>query len=250
MRVYASPYGGLHPLTPSSLLANSDSVVIQESANCGDVRLVRQPDIWEPRGGRFKNLANLGPVFRMGFLVQCAKKDNRPQSGAPKRVVLCWAPLQAPGLSGDNVVPGRPGPTNPVWVSCSCAYFRYNCEWALSRYGSSDILYSNGQPARIRNPRGVGKVCKHIYAALPASIQFWSEQAVTDQVVEEPEVESPPPAPQMQPQDEQPSQETEAPEEQEEELPSEDELPPREARFARISENLRSLAFSYDTDCC
>ena len=52
------------------------------------------------------------------------------------------------------------------WVSCDCEYFMFNCEYALTQYGASEIKYSNGQPAVKRNPKNVPRVCKHLYKIL------------------------------------------------------------------------------------
>lgn len=57
-------------------------------------------------------------------------------------------------------------PSAPAWVSCTCAFFLYRCEFALARVGSSSIVHSNGQPARHTNPRNIPYVCKHVYRAL------------------------------------------------------------------------------------
>lgn len=56
------------------------------------------------------------------------------------------------------------GATAKVWVSCNCEYFKFHCEVADARRGSSDIVHSNGKFPRITNSRGVAHVCKHIAA--------------------------------------------------------------------------------------
>lgn len=56
------------------------------------------------------------------------------------------------------------GATSKVWVSCDCEYFKYHCEVADTRRGSSDVIHSNGKYPRETNPRGVAHVCKHIAA--------------------------------------------------------------------------------------
>lgn len=53
---------------------------------------------------------------------------------------------------------------NKVWVTCECEYFRYHCEVANQRRGSSDILESNGKLPRVTNRRMVSHLCKHLYA--------------------------------------------------------------------------------------
>ncbi len=52
------------------------------------------------------------------------------------------------------------------WVSCDCEDFMYRWEYALSLYGATDIINSNGEPAKIRNPNNRPGVCKHIYKIL------------------------------------------------------------------------------------
>jgi len=56
------------------------------------------------------------------------------------------------------------GSTSKVWVSCDCEYFKFHCEVADARRGSSDVIHSNGKFPKIRNSRGVAHVCKHIAA--------------------------------------------------------------------------------------
>lgn len=61
------------------------------------------------------------------------------------------------------------GPKTPdalVWAICTCEYFKFTCEVALEKQGSSEIVFSNGQSPVVRNPRQVPCACKHIIAAL------------------------------------------------------------------------------------
>lgn len=58
------------------------------------------------------------------------------------------------------------GATSKMWGSCSCPYFLYHCEVALTKKGSSDINYSNGKLPKVTNPRMVSHACKHIIASL------------------------------------------------------------------------------------
>lgn len=51
-----------------------------------------------------------------------------------------------------------------VKVSCSCPDFMYRWEYANHRIGVSDIIYSNGEPARETNPLNRPGGCKHILA--------------------------------------------------------------------------------------
>jgi len=58
-------------------------------------------------------------------------------------------------------------PQSEVWVSCTCPYFLFTVEWAIAkrtgRPPSADILYCNGRPPVIRNPRYLPYMCKHLY---------------------------------------------------------------------------------------
>lgn len=252
--------GNLQPLSPRILFANTAPNVIGYSRGCTDIRQLGEGTDWEAPS-QYRRLSSLGPVYRQFFRVQCNVQypGKGMKRGTPKKVIICWPGQPQPGLRSKTATPGRPGPQNPVWVSCSCNYFRFVCEWALSRYGSSDILYSNGQPARFTNPRGIGTLCKHIYAAIPAAIAAWDGEGPEDQSVEEPAVEQAPQIPVI-PQE----QEEQAVEEPEEAIPDEEEeedirgasytklasglLVP--SSLSRHAQTLRSLALSFDTECC
>ena len=60
-------------------------------------------------------------------------------------------------LSGKNV---------NVVVSCSCEFFMYMCEYALTHFSASFIKYSNGQPPLQTNPSLIPFTCKHLHLAL------------------------------------------------------------------------------------
>ncbi len=62
------------------------------------------------------------------------------------------------------------GLTSKVWASCSCSYFLFHCEYALSKSGSTDINFSNGKMPKITNPRLVRHCCKHIAACLQRGV--------------------------------------------------------------------------------
>ena len=62
------------------------------------------------------------------------------------------------------------GLTSKVWCSCSCPYFLYHVETALSKSGSTDINFSNGKMPKITNPRLVKHCCKHIAACLQRGV--------------------------------------------------------------------------------
>jgi hypothetical protein len=56
------------------------------------------------------------------------------------------------------------------WVSCDCEWFCYASEVALTKKGSSEINFSNGQKYTKSGPnsRGVPNVCKHVAACFLA----------------------------------------------------------------------------------
>lgn len=60
-----------------------------------------------------------------------------------------------------------------TWVTCSCPWFLFFCEYALAKRGSSDIINSNGKPPIITNPRQWPYICKHVIAIT----QRWAELA-------------------------------------------------------------------------
>jgi hypothetical protein len=54
--------------------------------------------------------------------------------------------------------------TGWVKVSCSCGWFKFYCEYALTKWGAANIRHSNGQPATTTNPDNFPLICKHLYA--------------------------------------------------------------------------------------
>lgn len=259
--------GNLRPLSPRVLFTNTAPNVIGYSRGCTDVRPIGEASDWQAPA-QYRHLSALGPVYRQFYRVQCTVQypGKISRRGKPKKVILCWAGQPQPGLRSTEMTPGRPGPQSPLWVSCSCNYFRYVCEWALARYGSADIIYSNGQPARFTNPRGIGTLCKHLYASIPVAISSWSQQAPEERSVEDPAVQEVPQAPRMAPKNTPPPEEDLAPTEEEapEETPEEeDEEDIRGASYVRTAsglyvpsrlsvhaQTLRSIALPFDSECC
>lgn len=68
----------------------------------------------------------------------------------------------------------KPSYNNPVWVSCSCPYWHYFCQYAVVKTGSTDfqhVLSSDSYKAPlIRNREEIPYLCKHLYAAAPKVI--------------------------------------------------------------------------------
>jgi len=57
-------------------------------------------------------------------------------------------------------------PSSLLWVHCSCPYFLYNVEVALTLKSSSSIYDSNGALPRIKNPTLRPYLCKHLFATV------------------------------------------------------------------------------------
>lgn len=61
-------------------------------------------------------------------------------------------------------------PESNLWVHCSCPYFTFNLEVALTLRKSSSIYDSNGEMPRIKNPYLKPYLCKHLYATILALV--------------------------------------------------------------------------------
>jgi len=69
---------------------------------------------------------------------------------------------------------GKVAIATPVWVWCSCPYFLFFLEVALTRRKSSAVVNSNGRLPIVRNPRLIPYLCKHlfnIYRIIPGQSQ-------------------------------------------------------------------------------
>lgn len=239
----------LRPLRAQQVIGNVPPHIVGFSESC-NVAPLSQGEDWQAPP-KFRKLSTLGPVYLEFYRTQCVPQysGQKMDAGSPKKVIVCWAGMPEPGLRSEEIAPGRPGMDTPVWVSCNCRYFRYVCEWALTRYGSSDIVYSNGQPARQTNPNGIGTCCKHIYSALLYSIRHWSEEPPEERAVEEPAVEPIPPVPVVAPQGQPPTPMASEPPVEE----IEEQAPPRGAAFGSgpsLAQRLRAVAYSFEQECC
>lgn len=132
----------MYKVTPANIRANSKAAVIQ-------VRKRGQP----------KKYARLGDTFEIVYKVKCTKE---------------WRNVTLRFLPKGKEIPS-PSLSQPVWVRCTCPWFLYNCEYALSKQGSSWVHFSNGDPANQTNPRNIPFVCKHIYA-LQSTIKKFDPQ--------------------------------------------------------------------------
>ena len=79
---------------------------------------------------------------------------------------------------------GPPSPDTPCWVFCSCPYFTYNLEVALTRQNSSSIKFSNGQLPRERNARMIPHLCKHLVLTARLALKETEDKAAARMQVE------------------------------------------------------------------
>ncbi len=79
---------------------------------------------------------------------------------------------------------GPPEKSTSCWVFCSCPYFTYNLEVALTRQNTSSIKFSNGQLPRERNRRMVPHLCKHLVLAARLALQQTEDKAAARMQVE------------------------------------------------------------------
>lgn len=61
----------------------------------------------------------------------------------------------------------------PVEVSCSCGDFLFKgFEYALMKKGAAKIIYGNGEPPKITNPKLIPGVCKHLAGVLRLLVDY------------------------------------------------------------------------------
>lgn len=82
----------------------------------------------------------------------------------------------------------RVGASNKAWVTCSCPYWRYHCEVAAAARGSSNVLISNSQFPKIRNPRMKPYLCKHLLHCTKKAQKIAAKRKKIDQKIEEVEL--------------------------------------------------------------
>lgn len=85
------------------------------------------------------------------------------------------------------------GLDSPVWLTCSCEFWLFNCEYAVNKVGSTFIRKCNGDKPDIRNYGRIPYCCKHIYAVAEDAIKastggggifdiFKSKKPIVDQL--------------------------------------------------------------------
>lgn len=122
----------MYRVTPGNIRKNSKAAVVK----------VR-------KRGQYKKYARLGDTYEIVYKVKCTKE---------------WRNVTLRFLKGKNNEQPKASLAQPVWVRCTCPWFLYNCEYALTKNGSSWVHYSNGEPANQTNPKNIPFVCKHVYA--------------------------------------------------------------------------------------
>jgi len=70
---------------------------------------------------------------------------------------------------------------HPTWVRCSCPYFLYYVEVALSRHGSTSVYYSNGMYPMIRNPKLRPYMCKHLISSVNPAVHTLQQEMRAEQ---------------------------------------------------------------------
>lgn len=95
------------------------------------------------------------------------KKMTVPSTGLP--AVLAHTVDPESGNTGQTcqiVSVESPKTRNPksvteghVKLSCSCDFFKYYCEYPLSKWGAANIRHSNGEPASFTNPTNYPLLC-------------------------------------------------------------------------------------------
>jgi len=193
---------GSTALKQSDLIASD---IVQSTARDTGVTVseVKEAVIQAP--STYYNLNALGRVLMKVY-------SATSNSGKEYKTIICYGGKEVPGLSGDKTEAPYPSADSPVWVSCSCPYFMFVCEWALAYHGSSDVLYGNGDPPVEKNPRYAPVVCKHLLVALDKSISTAviptpepvtpvppEEEVVNEDVDTNPEAEVPSPPPEVVP---------------------------------------------------
>jgi hypothetical protein len=66
-----------------------------------------------------------------------------------------------------------------LWVHCRCPFFTYYLEYALAQKKATSIWDSDGTAGkRIRNPKMVPYLCKHLYASILSTLLIEKNKSV------------------------------------------------------------------------
>lgn len=135
------------PMTVREIIAASLPQVVEAARNV----VIREPsDTIQPS---FRNKP--GDKLHHGTpILRATAYTNRPGKRVIHQMIVAGVDNRKK-LSEGNVL-----------VRCSCDYFTFNCEVALTKRGASSIKQSNGEKPVVRNPKMVPTPCKHLLKLL------------------------------------------------------------------------------------
>jgi hypothetical protein len=79
--------------------------------------------------------------------------------------------------------------TSRIWLHCSCPFFLYYLEVALTARKSSSVINSNGAYPRMRNPQLRPYLCKHLFAAAKPAIKARAKKMVLPGAIDDQEIQ-------------------------------------------------------------
>lgn len=94
---------------------------------------------------------------------------KKTKLGLPAVVAKVQSVSRGRKLVFDTTIIAKESPDLPLYkqkvlIFCSCEFHTYYSEFALTKWGSSQIKYSNGEPAHVTNPGNIPLACKHVVA--------------------------------------------------------------------------------------
>lgn len=98
------------------------------------------------------------------YLFKAKDPESATQPSRTHQVDICLRDVDA--TSPEKGWPNVWTPNTNLVVWCSCEWFCFYSEYALTKYNASSIRYCNGKPPNTTNPGLVPCVCKHIYRVL------------------------------------------------------------------------------------
>ena len=119
--------------------------------------------LWRSTPAYFKNKARDDDVKLKSY------KLTKTKGGMPAIVAKATSMAQRPPrrvhtcsvIGLDKEVP-QLSSQKRVLVSCDCESYMFTWEYANWTWGAARILYSNGDPAVVKNPGNKPGVCKHL----------------------------------------------------------------------------------------
>jgi len=145
------------PLKQKVLITNTPPAVKKRSALC---------NIKTIQAGKYKKIKE-DLVYEIVYEVKCL-------DGARRVTLRYYSPKKFGRGFGKGLVLSYPDDNMEVWVSCTCPYHKFYVEFALAKHKSSSILYSNGKPPVIKNPRYSPFICKHTILAVQTAVKDYA----------------------------------------------------------------------------